>query len=244
MFALANVFTNCSESIKVTLCILHRSDQSLSKYPWLTLLRSPFGFSLAWRCQALDFIQQLLPCGTLLPGLLRSFLREKLISCDPQRFLARARGPFCRALSNRPCRLLEELLDIHALSPWSWRALSAGMCVSSSISMSAEYHDWWGCQNGQATPTLLMSGVLQLSSSAFMWNTSFGLCRFRRQRIEVRHCYFLGRVDVFGQGLETGFASRVVLCPGFDAVPLEKGGHTRCAGERRDPRAAFRRAGV
>ena len=34
----------------VTLSILNRSIQSFSKYPWLTLLRSPFGFPLVWRC--------------------------------------------------------------------------------------------------------------------------------------------------------------------------------------------------
>ena len=50
-------------------------------------------------------------------------------------------GPSCRSLSNRPFRLLEGLLDIHALSPWSWRAPSTGMCVSSSISVSVEDND-------------------------------------------------------------------------------------------------------
>ena len=35
-----------------------------------------------------------------------------------------------------------------------------------------------------------------------------------------------------------------MFCPRFDAVPLLKEGHTRCGGERREPRAAFRRAGV
>ena len=52
IFALAIVFTNCSGNIKVTLCILHRENYSLSKYSWLTLMRSPFAFPLVWRCQA------------------------------------------------------------------------------------------------------------------------------------------------------------------------------------------------
>ena len=53
-FALAIVFTNCSR-IKVTLCILHRQNHSLSTYSWLTLMRSPFGFPLVRRCQAQEF---------------------------------------------------------------------------------------------------------------------------------------------------------------------------------------------
>ena len=60
-------------------------------------------------------------------------------------------------------------------------------------------------------PSLFMSGVLQLSSSAFMWDTSSGLCRFRRQRIGAQICFLKDTVDVLVQGRETRFAARCVL---------------------------------
>ena len=69
-------------------------------------------------------------------------------------------------------------------------------------------------------PSLFMSGVLQLSSSVFMWNTSFGLTRFRRQRIGARTSLFFGHSRLSSAG------PHVLFCPRLDAVSLEKGGHT------------------
>ena len=51
-------------------------------------VRLPFGMEV---CHSEDFIQQPLPYGNLLPGLLRPFLEAKRVSSDPQRFAERAR---------------------------------------------------------------------------------------------------------------------------------------------------------
>ena len=78
-----------------------------------------------------------------------------------------------------------------------------------------------------------MSGVLQLCKS-------FGLNRFRRQ---LKHpCFWLHYTFLCRTARHD--EPHVLFCPRLDAVSLEKGGHTRCAAVRRDPRAACRRVGV
>ena len=67
-----------------------------------------------------------------------------------------------------------------------------------------EYNDGWGCRNKQATLIMFMSGVLQHCRS-------FGLSRFRRQRIGAQNTVLVGSVDVLVQDRETGFAARGVL---------------------------------
>ena len=88
--------------------------------------------------------------------------------------------------------------------PWSWRAASAGSCVSSSILVKAEYNDRWGCRNRQVTLIMFMSRVLQHCRS-------FGLSRIRRQRIGAQNSVLVGSVNVLVQDRETGFAARGVL---------------------------------
>ena len=72
---------------------------------------------------------------------------------------------------------------------------------------------------------------------------SFGLSRIRRQRIGAQTLLFLPQWTFLcraaGQDLP-----HVEFCLRFAAAPPEKEGHTRCAAERRDPRAAGRRASV
>ena len=162
------------------------------------------------------------------------FSGAKRISSDPQRFAERARvvsqcsegasqvRPF-RSLSNRPFRLPDGLLDIHALSPWSWRALPAETCVSSSISVNVEYNDRWCCRNRQATPIMFMSGVLQLCRS-------FGLSRFRLQRIAAQNTVLVGSVGVLVQDRETAFTAPgelLAICCHFFAEGGTRGARLR-----------------
>ena len=128
-FALAIVFTNCSEIIKVTLDILHRSIQSFSKYPWLALLWSPFGFTLVWRCifRRISYSSSCRVAVFSQDCSAHSWRQNVSLLIQnglPNEYALFRNGPKAlnrsgfRSLLNRPLRLPDGLLDIHALSPW------------------------------------------------------------------------------------------------------------------------------
>ena len=157
---------------KVTLCILNRSIQSFSESSWLALVRSPFGFSMAWRC-VIHWISYSSSC------------RVAVFSQDCSAHSWRQNVSFViqNGLPNEHAlfRNVPKALNRSVFS-FSLKAVHFDSQTDCWISMrclpgvSVENNDRWGCRNRQVTLIMFMSGVLQLCKS-------FGLSRFRRQRI-------------------------------------------------------------
>ena len=131
-------------------------------------------------------------------------------------------GPSFRSLSNCPSRLPDGLLDIHALSPWSWRAPSAGTCVSSSITVNVEYNDGWWLpkQTGNAN-------YVHVWCSAALQKLRF---ESLSSSVHPSSDIFFPTVGVFVQGRETGFTAPgdlLAICCGSSGKEDTRGARLR-----------------